>query len=145
VLSALLLYKPIGVALQNLQDPKMGEHIRPVMSYVSRHQLDTDSVYIYYGAYPAFAYYSAQYGFEDDHYIVGLMSREEPSRYIFDVDQLIGLRRAWFVFSHNCDWCLVDEQAYILAHLDEVGRQVDEFESSNASAHLYDLSVQRSE
>jgi hypothetical protein len=139
-MAALVLYGPIGAAFENLRHPDMGEHIKPVMSYVSRNRLDADGIYVYSGAYPAFSYYLQQYGFDRDDYIKGILSREEPSRYISDVDKLIGFQRAWFVFSHNCDWCTVDEQAYILEHLEEVGMRLDEFQSSNASVYLYDLS-----
>jgi hypothetical protein len=143
VLSVLIFYRPIGEAYDVLQHPRMREHIKPVMSYVSQHKLDTDSVYVYSGAHPAFAYYAPQYGFEDADYSIGVLSREEPHRYLEDIERLMGNKRVWFIFSHNCPWCPVNEKEYYLEHLDDVGTQLDVFESSEASVYLYDLSSEK--
>lgn len=141
-LSAAMLYKPIGGAYHGLRQPWMREHIKPVISYVSQNKLEEDAIYVYSGAYPAFAYYSSQYGFEEGDYVIGVLSREEPRRYIEDIDKLVGERRVWFIFSHNCTWCPVNEKAYYLEHLGEVGTQLDAFKSSEASVYLYDLSTE---
>jgi hypothetical protein len=44
------------------------------------------------------------------------------------------------VWSHNCNWCGVDEQSFILEHLDKIGRRRDELLSDASSVYLYDLS-----
>jgi len=135
----LLLRDPFSAALGNLHHPDMREHIKPVLSHVSQNKLKSDSIYIYYSALPAFAYYAPQYDLKDADYVVGIMSREQPSKYIEDMDQMMGQDRAWFLFSHNCSWCQVDEKAYFLRHLDSAGTREDAFESEGASTYLYDL------
>jgi hypothetical protein len=133
-----LLYNPITIVYSNLQNPPLGEHIKPVMEYLSENRLVTDLIYVYYGAIPAFEFYRPFYGFNEREYIKGISSREEPAKYIEDIKKLKG-NRVWFVFSHNCSWCIVNEQEYILDYLNKTGIKVDEFLSGGASLYLYDL------
>lgn len=131
------LYNPIMVAYKNVRSPPMGEHIKPVMAYISKNYLDTDLIYVYYGAVPAFEFYKSQYGL--GRYIRGISARNEPTKYLEDIERLRGNRRVWFIFSHNCSWCIVNEQEFILEYLDKIGVKRDEFLSSGASVFLYDL------
>ena len=134
-----LLHNPIIVAYKNLQSPPMKEHIKPVMSHISKSHLNTDLIYIYYGARCAFEFYAPQYGFARNDYIAGLSARNDPAKYLQDIDNLKGNQRVWFVFSHNCSWCSVNEQIFILEHLNEIGLKRSEFISDGASVYLYDL------
>jgi hypothetical protein len=132
-------YGPIAVAYKNLRSPPMGEDIKPVMSYMSEKSLSTDLIYVYYGADPAFEFYAPLYGLDRKNYVVGIFARQRPAKYLEDVDKLIGNQRVWFVFSHNCSWCKVNEQRFILGYLNEIGLKRDEFQSAGASLYLYDL------
>lgn len=133
------LYDPAMTAYKNLQFPPRGEDIKPVMAYVQRNRLNTDVIYVYYSADPAFKYYAPFYGFDDDDYIVGIKSREDPDQYLDDIDRFKGNERVWIVLSHNCTWCIVDEFRFIITHLDRVGLRRSEFVAEGAAAYLYTL------
>jgi len=109
------------------------------MSYLSQGYQSTDLIYVYIGAEPAFAFYAPLYGFDRNEYIVGVWARNDPARYLQDVDTLRGSPRVWFVFSHNCSWCVVNEQEFILDHLDKIGLKKGELLSHGAAVYLYDL------
>ncbi len=134
-----LSYNSVIIAYNNLRHPPLGEHIKPVMAYLSKNRLSTDLIYVYYGAIPAFEFYKSLYGFNENEYIKGISSRKEPTKYLEDIKKLKGYRRVWFVFSHNCSWCIVNEQEYILEYLNKIGVKVDEFLSEGASLYLYNL------
>jgi hypothetical protein len=134
-----LLHDPIIIAYKNLQTPPMKEHIKPVMSYLSKSRLNTDLIYIYHGTRPAFEFYAPLYGFARNDYIAALSDRNGLSRYIQDIDNLKGNQRVWFVFSHNFIRGDVNEQLFILEHLNEIGMKRSGFMDDGASVHLYDL------
>lgn len=134
-----LLYHPASVVYKNLQSPPMGEHIKPVMSYISENYFSDDLIYVYYGARPAFEFYMSLYGFDQHDYIAGVAARNDPVKYLEDIEKLRGHPRVWFVFSHNCSWCIVNEEQFILEHLNKIGVKKGEFLSDGASVYLYDL------
>lgn len=134
-----LLYNPTSIACKNLQSPPMGEHIKPVMAYISKNYLIGDVIYVYYAARPAFEFYMPLYGFDQSDYIGGIAARNDPVKYLEDIEKLRGYRRVWFVFSHNCSWCIVNEQEFFLEYLNKIGVKMGEFLSDGASVYLYDL------
>jgi hypothetical protein len=142
VFCVFLLYQPARVAYRRVLRPSTKDDVKAVMSYLDDRRLDSDSVYVYYGAAPAFEYYAPFYGLSRDDYLVGIASREEPDKYLQDMAQLEGRARVWLVFSHNCWGCIVNEEAFFLEHLDAAGSKVDEFQAEGASLYLYDLSTQ---
>jgi hypothetical protein len=131
---------PLYTAYSNVLCPKMGEDIKPVMAYMRDNRLGSDSIYIYYGAQPAFQYYSSRYGFTEKDYVVGVKSRDDLAKYIQDINKLSGQDRNWFVFSHNCPKCIVDEKLFVLLYLNKTGTRKDEFVFSESAVYLYDLS-----
>lgn len=140
-LALLLIYKPTETALQNLNNPQMKEHIKPVMAYLRENRVAKEPIYVYYGAWAAFQFYAPSYGFEPGDYNIGVSSRQKPEKYIQDIAKLDGQGHVWYIFSHNCSWCIVDEKKYFLKHLDKLGVKMDEFESSDSSVYLYDMSL----
>jgi hypothetical protein len=138
-LTVYLLYGPAAAAYENVRSPPLGEHIKPVMAYASEHYQSTDLIYVYYGASAAFEFYAPLYGFDQGDYVVGVSARNDPDQYLEDIEKIRPSQRVWFVFAHNCNWCLVNEQEFILEHLDEIGLKIDECESFGASIYLYDL------
>jgi len=138
-LAVYLLYGPAFIVYGNLRKPPMGEHIKPVMAYLSEKRLENDPIYVYYGAGPAFEFYAPLYGFTRSDYVMGISSRGEPAKYLEDIAKLGYNQRAWFVFSHNCSWCIVNEEEYILEYLSKIGVRRDEYLSEGASLYLYDL------
>jgi len=139
ILAAYLVYYPALTDAKNLRTPPMRENIKPVLAYMAARRQSSDLVYVYYAAVPAVRFYAAAYGLDSAGFFRGVLAREEPEKYLADVDQLADNGRVWFVFAHNCTWCRVDEQNYILGHLDEVGQRLDEFVGNDAATYLYDL------
>lgn len=142
ILAAALLSAPAAHALQNLRQPQLREHIKPVVSYIAQHKLDEDSIYVYYGAEFLFRYYAPRYGFQEDDYSVGVASRQDPDQYAQELNELSGRGRTWFVFSHVYDWEMIDEEAFFLEQLDRLGTRLDEVKAPGASAYLYDLTAE---
>jgi hypothetical protein len=136
-LAAYLLRSPVVVAYGELRFPRMGEHIKPVMSYVRDNYLSSDQIYVYHGAGPAFMYYGPQYGFDRDDYVVG--SRGDTSRLLRDIKEVKDGPRVWCVFAHIFDDETAHERDFILGHLDEIGLKRDGIISDGASAYLYDM------
>ena len=81
--------------------------------------------------------------FQNDEYIVSVVSREKPKKYLQEIEQLRGRKRVWFLFSHICYFypCKVNEETYLLQHLDKIGKKVLDYKSPGASLYLYDLSI----
>jgi hypothetical protein len=142
VIGALIIYffyKPVWNAYTDLKSPPMGEDIKPIMNYIEQNKLGADQFYVYYGANPAFTYYAPFYGIGENDYVAGVSARSNPVRYLGDIEQFEGNQRVWFVFSHNCSWCIENEQNFILEHLDQIGLRKSEFMSEGATVYLYDL------
>ena len=127
------------LAKNGLKNPNMGEHIRPIVEYVSQNKRSTDIVYIYYGAAPAFKYYAPFYGFKDSDFRRGGQARSEPEKYLNDIDTLRGNARVWFIFSHNYNWGKIDEKMHYLTYLNKIGKKIDEVSAPGAAVYLYDL------
>lgn len=134
----LLLYPMVNTSYR-LLEPHYKEEIKPVIEYVRENQQDGDVLYIYYGAAPAFEYYSAKYGYDINDYVVGVSSRDNLSNYINDMDKLRGSRRVWILFSHVCTGRGVDEEKFFLRYLENIGIKRDSFKSTGAAVYLYDL------
>jgi 4-amino-4-deoxy-L-arabinose transferase-like glycosyltransferase len=134
-----LLYNPASISYNNLRFPPMGEHIKPVMEYIQGNYHSGDLIYVYYGARPAFEFYMPFYRLDRSSCVGGVAARNEPLKYLEDIEKLRGNRRVWFIFSHNCSWCIVNEQQFILEYLDQIGIKRDELLSDGASVYLYDL------
>lgn len=139
VLSVYLLYQPVIAAIQNVYSPKLGEHIKPVLSYLSQNRQAKDLLYIYYGAKAAYMYYAPFYHLEKVEAVIGIASRTEPDEYLREIDQYQGNRQVWFLFSHNCAECSVNEESYFINYLDEIGVLKKRFIAEGASVYLYNL------
>jgi hypothetical protein len=137
-LATAILFSPVGQAWQYFRQPDMVEHLKPVLAYIEQSRQPGDVIYVYYGVQHAFIYYAEEFGFEEGDYIVGLASSRQPGLYLQQLDELRG-KRTWFIFSHNCYWCPVDEQAYIVSHLDSVGHRLAEAQAPKATGYLYEL------
>ena len=140
---ACLLLIPFAVlACVRQLPPKRPEHVRPVMQYVARQWRAGDSLWVYYGAGQAFAYYNRMLGIAGD-VRIGECNRANPREYLRDVDSVRGRPRAWILFSHS----YLGERRLLVEYLDAIGRRLDEFRAPAddtstlaGQVFLYDLS-----
>jgi hypothetical protein len=137
VLVGLLLYTPAQAALENLRHPYMREDIKPALAYLQQHKHDTDFVYVYYGADPAFEYYAPAFDIKQGDYAVSITARDQPEEYVADIERLSKYRRVWFVFSHPCPSCRLDERKFFLEHLSEQARKIQQLDAPGASVYLF--------
>ena len=136
---ALLFFPRVIDATYYLKEPRTKEEISPAISYLKEHRRDKDVIYLYCMAYYSFRYYQNKYGFTDNDYIVGILSRDNWRKYIADLDKLRGYPRVWLVFSHVYRGNEVDEERLYLYHLDSIGKRLDSFKTVGAAVYLYDL------
>jgi hypothetical protein len=137
--TAILFFHPLFYAGQYFLNPRTVEDVQPILSYLKERKQDGDVLYLYYGTKPMFKYYQGKYGFVDGDYIVGIKSRKVVRNYIEDLEKLRGQKRVWVVFSHTFSRGGVNEKSFFLYNLDNMGKQIDAFETPGAAVYLYDL------
>jgi hypothetical protein len=127
--------------------PYRTEDVKPVLSYVRDRWQPSDSVYIYYGAAPATAFYAARYGFNRGDYAIGGCHRGDSRRYLRELDTSRGRSRVWLLLTHSLPY--YREREDILSYLDAIGARRDELVVQSyavgrnprpVEAYLYDLS-----
>ena len=136
----LMLVSPtVVMAMYHLKKPVEVEEIKPVLGHIRQSWRAGDTLYVYSGAEPAFDYYAANYGFRSSDAVHGIEARENWQRYFDDVDRLRGKGRVWILFSHVYTWGSASEERVMLFRLDQIGKRLDAFSQSDASAYLYEL------
>lgn len=135
----LLFFHPLFFAGNHLIHPQEREEIKPVMRHVQENRRPGDVLYIYTSSAYAFRYYSDRYGFKEGDYIVGDIGRDNRKKYDVDLDRLRGHKRVWVLFSHVWKGGGVDDEKYILTHLDSIGKRLGAVKKKGASVYLYDL------
>lgn len=136
----LMIAQPILSASYHLLKPRMVEEIKPVLKYLDAKKQENDILYIYYGAVPAFKYYSRKHNYKTVDYF-GVSSRSDWNKYFYDLDKLKGNKRVWILFSHVRHGNDVDEEKLFIFYLDKIGKKLDSFKSVGASIYLYDLAI----
>jgi hypothetical protein len=126
--------------------PYAPEPLKPALVGMREAWRPGDRVYVYYGAEKAFVYYARRYGFEPSSYHLGSCAREDPRRYLRELDRFRGAPRVWLVMAHPA----LGEDAILLDYLDQIGtrrrsyqamgREPGSREPDRARAELYDLS-----
>lgn len=135
----------LSLALQTeqkeLTQHPVSENIKPVMADLVARRQPGDQIYVYYGAVPAFEFYADQYGVGEAEYVAGAFHRSQPGEYLKDIDAQIRPGRVWVVFAHNCDHCRmkINEQAFILQHLDGRGQRLYERDEAGSTLLLFEL------
>lgn len=142
-LAGLLLFHAATVDYRHLQEHPVTEEIKPLMKELATRRRPGDRIYVYYGAVPAFEFYAPQYGIALDEFLRGESHRWQHDLYLSEIDRDLGAGRTWFVFSHNCNRCRprvkVNEQLFILNHLERRGRLLEEVGGPGTSAYLFEL------
>lgn len=113
-------------SLQYLEESK-GEHMRPlIQTYLDQRKLG-ENTYVYYGADPAFRYYTRDEEIKNVTY--GSKNRDNPPVYIQEIETVLQKgERTWLIMSH----CYPDECKFIPANLtkDYTVRIVDQEEDA---------------
>ena len=138
-LMVLLFFHPLFSASYHLIKPKKREEIKPVINHVYKHWEDGDILYLYYGAWPAFEYYSKINDFNKSNYIKGIYSRGNWNNYLEDLNKLLNNKRVWILFSHVFTMGGINEEKFFVWYLDSIGTRLDSFKRTGASVYLYDL------
>lgn len=133
-----LLYGPIVTSLQNFLVPKYFEHIRPTMEFLRDSWKKGDTMYISYGALPAFQFYAPFYEMQSTPYALGRREDyQNPPAILSQLSPYQGQPRMWILFSHVYEKGDFNEREFILNYLDRVGKQKREFRVPGTSVFLY--------
>ncbi|WP_052559595.1 glycosyltransferase family 39 protein [Gemmata sp. SH-PL17] len=116
-----------------LQRPLRHEQLAPVLDRVRSEFQPGDRLYVYYGAGPAFTFYTRTQSFPADVVVMGEEHRDDPAGYLAELKNLHG--RVWVVFSHPHNY----EETIIRTALDCRGPCEREVKKPGAGAFLYRL------
>jgi hypothetical protein len=139
VVLAVLFAEPVLMAGRSLTVVGEREELRPVMDALRSRGRPDDLVYVYYGAEPAFRYYTMRAGMPAGRVVFGSLNRDDLGQYLQELDRLAGRRRVWLVFTHVFRRLGIDEERFLLHHLDRRGVRRDTIVGEGATAYLYDL------
>ncbi|QJW95786.1 glycosyltransferase family 39 protein [Frigoriglobus tundricola] len=132
-LAVLLVGASLWGATDSIRKPTRHEELAPVLRTVRDEMRPGDHVFVYYGAVPAFTFYTRELPFPADAVTLGEEHRGDPAAYRADLAKLHG--RVWVVVSHRHG----DEEAVMRATLDTRGACDREVKRPGAAAYLYRL------
>lgn len=132
-----LLVAPLQVSLDGFFHPKYAEHIKPTMEYLREQWKDGDLIYVYYNAGPAFQFYAPKYGLKPDNILIGTDRSANPQAPFDEIDELVGHKRVWLIFSHVYEKDAFNEKDFILSAIDQVGKKEREYRVPETSVYLY--------
>jgi hypothetical protein len=129
----LLIGAPLWEASELLRRPLRHEELAPVLADVRTDFRPGDRVHVYYGAVPAFTFYTRAQPFPADAVTFGKEHRGDPVGFRTELASLKG--RVWVIVSHRHG----DEEAVMRATLDCRGTCEREVKRPGAAAYLYRL------
>lgn len=136
--AAVLLLAVVGgsgwEAFEMLRRPPRVEQLAPVLEQVRQDFRSGDRAFVYYGATPAFTYYTRGEPFPAEAVTLGDEHRGEPALYQKELNALPA-GRVWVIVSHRHNV----EEATLLATLDARGTREREVKRTGAAAYLYRL------
>ena len=91
------------------------EELHPLLETLSSRATESDHLYIYYGAIPAFRFYNRSLGMDPSNFRFGSRARNHREQYLLDIENMKSHGRVWFVFSHVYS----DEERFFLAELED--------------------------
>lgn len=151
LLISLLVLHPISSEVFRLIEPRGTEAVRPVVEYMDARRLDGDKIYVYSGAFKAFSYYADRFGIDETEYVIGgrdvfeVIGFRDLNVYVDEINQMRGNDRVWFIFSNVSNTRYtggqINEEAFHVFYLDNIGERLDQFRIHRATVYLYDLSA----
>lgn len=129
----LLVGAPLWESVELLRKPPRHEELAPVLQTVRGELRPGDRVFVYYGAVPAFSFYTREQPFAAEAVTLGEEHRGDPAAYRAELAKLHG--RVWVVVSHRHG----DEEAVMRPTLDARGACEREVKRPGAAAYLYRL------
>ena len=131
---------PLNDTLKALVVPIKKEEIKPAMKYISKNAKKDDTIYVYFGAIPAFKFYSERFNIDKKNCILASWgSKHDLNVFLDEVKKLRGKKRVWFLISHVRPKRKIDEEKFLLFNLDRMGHRIDSRKYIGASVYLYDL------
>ncbi|MCX6079073.1 MAG: glycosyltransferase family 39 protein [Chloroflexi bacterium] len=137
LLTAVLAYGSVSFSIELLLKPKMAENIAPTMVFLKTNYRPSDVIYLYNTSIPAFRYYAPKYGLENATVLNGADFRQNQAGYQAELDQMLGKKRVWFLFSHLTDYDYLDDRDYILHYAGQLGTKKREFIDPGTAINLY--------
>ena len=122
---------------QEYRRPARHEQIVPVLDQVRAEWQPGDRVYVYYGAVPAFTFYTQNNPLPADVVCLGTEARTTATAYRDELARLAGSPRVWLIFSHRHK----HEESLIRAYAEGLGRCDRTLTAPGAAAYRFDFSA----
>jgi hypothetical protein len=135
-LLGVLTAAPALETLQSFRHPLRYEQITPVLDTVRGEWQPGDRMYVYYGAIPAFTFYTRGNPFPAESVTLGTEARDDRTLYRDEIAAFKGQPRVWVVFSHRHK----DEESLVRAYAESFGKCVRVVKQPGAAAYLFDFS-----
>lgn len=137
-LAVLALYHPLVHSTADFIKPKLFEHMRPYMDYLSAARREGDALFVSYWAEPAFLYYAPFYKLEDVTYTTSFAEDyNDPQQLLTRLEPLAGKKRVWVLFSHVYEQGGFNEMNFMLERLNELGKPTRQLRLPETSVYLY--------
>ena len=134
VLIGLLLLAPAVEMYQSIRHPQRHEQITPVLAAVRDEMRPGDRVYVYWGAVPAYTFYTRDNPFPPG-VTLGIEHYEDLTGYRDDLLGCSGEPRARLIFSHPHQ----DEELVFQSYAEALGECRRKIQQPGAAAFLFDF------
>lgn len=136
-LLAVLVSAPCLETYQEFRKPLRYEQLEPLLAELRGEWRPGDRMYVYYGAVPAFTFYTRETPFPADAVVLGTEARKKRTEYRAQLAGLKGSRRVWLVFSHRHR----HEESDITAYAEGLGRCERVLTRPGTAAYLFDFTA----
>jgi hypothetical protein len=126
----ILLYHPVRAGVNMILTPYHRQETRQLIDHLYEQRKQDEQLYVYYGAVPAFKYYSRN---REWTYIEGTLSRGNPEQYAAEIKENLVNGKVWVLFSHSYE----DEEKLITNYMYSLGDLIEVKETAGASLYLY--------
>jgi 4-amino-4-deoxy-L-arabinose transferase-like glycosyltransferase len=138
IVSGMLLLAPAVETYQQLRRPLRNEQLTLAMEDVRQQWQTGDKVYLYYGAIPAYTFYTRDHPFVPD-VLMGTEYRANRTGYRDELRKLAGEPRVWLIFSHRHQ----AEESLLQAYAEGLGECRQKISHPGATVFLFDFSASR--